>query len=105
MVRTACVESSRRCVRSATASRSGPNAPPLLAAIPHPAGVCDRRSGNTCGVLSFFDEPEDFSPRRTTPAPRRGGGDGPRRPGRDVVRRRQMFALGAGVVVVILLFL
>jgi hypothetical protein len=67
-------------------------------------GICDRRSGNTCAVLSFFDEPEDFSPRRTAPAPRRSG-DGPRRPERDIVRRRQLFAIGIGVVVVILLFL
>jgi hypothetical protein len=56
------------------------------------------------GPLSFFDEPEDFSPRGTAPAPRRSGG-GPRRPDRDIVRRRQLFALGAGIVVVILLFL
>src|SRR3954452_23329418 len=104
IVRTAAVVSSRRWVRSATASRSGPMRPPLLAAIPRPAGVCDRRCGNTCGGLSFFDEPEDFSPRRTTSEPRRSGG-GPRRPDRDIVRRRQMFAIGAGVVVVILLFL
>src|SRR3954452_11112238 len=104
MVRTACVVSSRRWVRSATASRSGCAAPPLQGAIPHPARVCDRRCSNTWGVLSFFDEPEDFSPRRTTPEPRRSGG-GPRRPDRDIVRRRQLFAAGAGIVVVILLFL
>jgi len=55
-------------------------------------------------LLSFFDEPEDFSPRSTTAEPRRGGG-GPRRPERDVVRRRQLFLIGAAVVVVILLFL
>lgn len=72
--------------------------------MPHPTGVFDRRCGNTWAVLSFFDEPEDFSPRRTAPAPRRSGG-GPRRPERDVVRRRQFFAIGIGVVVVILLFL
>src|SRR5436190_3208294 len=104
MVRIACVESSRRCVRSATASRSGSRTPPLFAAIAHPAGVFDRPAGNTLAVLSFFDEPEDFSPRQTTPAPRRSGG-GPRRPERDIVRRRQLFAVGAGIVVVILLFL
>src|SRR5206468_1420504 len=57
-------------------------------------------------LLSFFDEPEDFSPRSTAPPPaRRTGGDGPRRPNRDIVRRRQMFAIGATIVVVILLFL
>jgi hypothetical protein len=56
------------------------------------------------GPLSFFDEPEDFSSRRTDPAPRRSGG-GPRRPERDIVRRRQFVAIGIGVVVVILLFL
>jgi hypothetical protein len=67
-------------------------------------GICDRRSGNTCALLSFFDEPEDFSQRRTAQAPRRSGG-GPRRPDRDIVRRRQFFAIGIGVVVVILLFL
>jgi outer membrane murein-binding lipoprotein Lpp len=72
--------------------------------MPHPTGVCDRRCGNTCAVLSFFDEPEDFSPRRTEAAPRRSGG-GPRRPDRDIVRRRQIFAIAIGVVVVILLFL
>src|SRR4051794_12505722 len=104
MVRTASVVPSRRSVRSATAPRSGPRRPPLPAATPRPLGICDRRCGNTCALLSFFDEPEDFSPRRTEPAPRRSGG-GPRRPDRDVVRRRQMFAIGIGVVVVILLFL
>src|SRR6476660_70592 len=101
MVRIARVVLSRRCVRSATASRSGWAAPPLLAAIPHTCAVCDRSAGNTWFLLSFFDEPEDFSPRQSTPPPRRssGGGGGARRPGRDIVRRRQMFAIGAGVVV------
>jgi hypothetical protein len=56
--------------------------------------------------VSFFDEPEDFTPRRSAAAPRRtSGGGGPRRPNREIVRRRQMFAVGIGVVVVILLFL
>src|SRR2546423_7102951 len=104
MVRTACVVLSTRCVRSATAPRSGPAPPTLHGATAHPAAGCDRRPGNTWCLLSFFDEPEDFSPRQTATAPRRSGG-GPRRPDRDVVRRRQMFAIGAGVVVVILLFL
>src|SRR4051794_20975921 len=103
MVRTACVVLSRRWVRSATAPRSGSAAPPLLPAIPHTAPICDRRAGNTLCVLSFFDEPEDFSPRASTPTPRRSGG-GPRRPDRDIVRRRQLFVIGAGIVVVILLF-
>ena len=53
--------------------------------------------------MSFFDEPEDFSPRRTTPAPRRSGGG--RGADRQTIRRRQLFAAGAGIVVVILLFL
>jgi outer membrane murein-binding lipoprotein Lpp len=57
------------------------------------------------GPLSFFDEPEDFSPRRTEPPPRRSGGGGTRRPDRDVVRRRQIFAIAGAVVAVILLFL
>jgi CARDB protein len=53
--------------------------------------------------LSFFDEPEDFSPRGTTTAPRRSGG-GPRRSDRDVVRRRQLLAVGIGIVLILLLF-
>jgi len=56
--------------------------------------------------VSFFDEPEDFTPRRSATAPRRTrGGGGPQRPNREIVRRRQMFAIGAAVVLVILLFL
>lgn len=56
--------------------------------------------------MSFFDEPEDFTPRRTAAAPRRsGGGGGARRPPRDIVRRRQLFGGGALLVVIILLFL
>lgn len=56
--------------------------------------------------MSFFDEPEDFSQRRTAaPARRSGGGGGSRRFDHDTVRRRRMFAIGAGVVVLILLFL
>jgi hypothetical protein len=53
--------------------------------------------------VSFFDEPEDPSPRRTTPAPRRSGGG--RGADRQTIRRRQLFAAGAGIVGVILLFL
>src|SRR3954447_2875662 len=107
MVRTACVLPSRRWVRSATGLRSRPRLPPLLAAIPHTWAVFDRAAGNTSGALSFFDEPEDFSPRKDAPAPRRsgGGGSGPRRGGRDVVRRRQVFGIGTVIVVVLLLFL
>src|SRR3954452_25331930 len=104
MVRTACVVSSRRWVRSGTASRSGIAAPTLQGAMPHPERVHYGGCSNTWAVLSFFDEPEDFSPLHTTPEPRRSGG-GPRRPDRDIVRRRQLFAAGAGIVVVILLFL
>src|SRR4051812_27863020 len=52
-------------------------------------------------LVSFFDEPEDFGPRRTTTAP-------PRRTGRGVdrqtIRRRQMLAAGIGLVVAIILF-
>src|SRR3954451_14662377 len=107
MVRTACVVGSRRCVRSATGPRSPRAEPPLLGAIPHTCAICDRCAGNTWCLLSFFDEPEDFSPRKTTgTAPRRtgGGGGGPRRPSSgDVVRRRQIFAgIGAVVLLVVL---
>ena len=56
--------------------------------------------------MSFFDEPEDFSPRRTpAPARRSGGGGATRRYDHDTVRRRRTFAIGAGIVVVVLLFL
>jgi outer membrane murein-binding lipoprotein Lpp len=54
--------------------------------------------------VSFFDEPEDFTPRRAATASRRSGGGG-RRVDHDTVRRRRTFAIGAGVVAVILLFL
>jgi hypothetical protein len=54
--------------------------------------------------VSFFDEPEDFSPSRATTAPRRSGGGG-RGADRQTIRRRQMFGLGAGIVVLLLLFL
>jgi hypothetical protein len=55
--------------------------------------------------VSFFDEPEDSTARRSAQAPRRsGGGGGPRRPQGDVVRRRQLFAIGIGILVLILLF-
>ncbi|MFL5894855.1 MAG: CARDB domain-containing protein [Thermoleophilaceae bacterium] len=50
--------------------------------------------------MSFFDEPDDFSPRRTATAPRRTGGRGT---DRQTIRRRQM--LGAGIVVVVLILL
>jgi outer membrane murein-binding lipoprotein Lpp len=53
--------------------------------------------------VSFFDEPEDFSPTQTTTAPRRSGGG--RGTDRQTIRRRQMIAVGAAVVAVILLFL
>src|SRR5215212_9176800 len=53
--------------------------------------------------LSFFDEPEDFSPRGTATAPRRSGG-GSRRSDRDVVRRRQILAVVIGIVLILLLF-
>jgi hypothetical protein len=54
--------------------------------------------------VSFFDEPEDLTSRSGATARRSSGGGGPRRPQRDVVRRRQLLALGIGVVVLILLF-
>ncbi|MEA2425914.1 MAG: hypothetical protein QOH13_2324 [Thermoleophilaceae bacterium] len=53
--------------------------------------------------MSFFDEPEDFSPRRTTSVPRRTGGG--RGADRQTIRRRQLFAAGAGAVALILIFL
>jgi hypothetical protein len=52
--------------------------------------------------VSFFDEPEDFGPRRTQTAPRRAGA---RAVDRQTLQRRRMFAAGIGVVVLILLFL
>ena len=52
--------------------------------------------------MSFFDEPGDFSPRRTTaPPPRRPGGRGV---DRQTIRRRQLAGGLGAVVVVILLF-
>jgi outer membrane murein-binding lipoprotein Lpp len=53
--------------------------------------------------VSFFDEPEDFSPRRTASASRRSSGG--RGADRQTIRRRQMFAAGAGAVALILVFL
>jgi outer membrane murein-binding lipoprotein Lpp len=55
--------------------------------------------------VSFFDEPEDFAPRRTATAPRRSGGGPPRRSSGDIVRRRRIVAIVGAVVVVILLIL
>lgn len=56
--------------------------------------------------MSFFDEPEDFSPRRAAPAPRRtGGGGSARRPPSDIARRRQVgLAVGAGLILLFLFF-
>jgi hypothetical protein len=52
--------------------------------------------------VSFFDEPEDPGPRRTTSSSiRRSGGRGV---DRQTIRRRQMLAGGLGLVVVLLLF-
>jgi hypothetical protein len=95
-------------VRSATASRSGRPRPSLFAAIRPPTGVFDRSYGNTWLLLSFFDEPEDFSPRQATTAPprRSGGGGGSRRPpAGDIVRRRRItFGVGAVIVILLLFF-
>lgn len=55
--------------------------------------------------MSFFDEPEDFSPSRASTTSRRSGGGGGRVTDRETIRRRQMFGLGIGVVTLILLFL
>jgi hypothetical protein len=51
--------------------------------------------------VSFFDEPEDPSPRRTTAARRLSG----RGTDRQTIRRRQMLGGGIVVVLIILLFL
>jgi CARDB len=50
--------------------------------------------------VSFFDEPEDFGPRRTQPPPRRTA----RVSDRQTVRRRQLLAGGVVVVLILLLF-
>lgn len=56
--------------------------------------------------MSFFDEPEDFSPSRASTTSRRsGGGGGGRLTDRQTIQRRRMLGLGIGVVVLILLFL
>jgi hypothetical protein len=69
--------------------------------------ACDRGVGHTCPppaverlIVSFFDEPEDFTPRRTATPPGRAG----RGVDRQTVRRRQMLGVGVLIVVIILLF-
>jgi hypothetical protein len=52
--------------------------------------------------VSFFDEPEDLGPRRTSPAPRRRATG--RAVDRQTIRRRQLVGGGIVLVVIILLF-
>ena len=77
------------CAPSATSSLSVQREPSL---------PCNRDSGHTRSVLSVLDEPDE-----SARPPRRGGGAA--RADRQTLMARRSLALGAGLIVLILLVL